>query len=97
MKATLNKMYVGLVSGVLAPALVFIVIYLVKYAGEYSLKVIVEQIQSLDLGAKIIALSVFLSNLILFYVMYRIRWDKFCRGVLLATFLYAFLVVSMKF
>lgn len=97
MKAKFDKMFLGLLSGVSAPMLVFGVIYLVKYAGKYSLSVIIEQIQQLDLGTKIIALSVFLSNLIIFYIMYRMRWDKFCRGILLATFLYAFLVVSMKF
>lgn len=97
MKVKFDKMFLGLLAGVLAPSVVFLVIYLVKYAGIYSLKIIVEQIQALDLGAKIIALSVFLSNLLLFYAFYRVRWDKFCKGILLATFLYAFLVISMKF
>lgn len=97
MKAKFDKMFVGLLAGVFAPTLVFLLIYLVKYAGKYSLNAIIAQIEALDLASKIIALSVFLANLILFYVMYRIRWDKFCKGVLLATFLYAFLVVSMKF
>lgn len=96
MKAKFDKMYVGLLSGVFAPALVFLLIYCIKYAGEYRLKTIVEQIQALELTSKIIALSVFLANLVLFYVMYRMRWDKFCKGILLATFLYAFLVVSLK-
>lgn len=97
MKAKFDKMFLGLLTAVLAPGLVFFSIFLAKYAGKYSLKTIVEQIESLELGAKIIALSVFLSNLILFYAFYRLRWDKFCKGVLLATFLYAFLVISMKF
>ncbi len=97
MKAKFDKMFLGLLSGVLAPTFIFFGIYFVKYAGQYSLSQIIEQIKLLDLGAKIIALTVFLANMILFYVMYRLRWDKFCRGVLLATFLYAFLVISMKF
>lgn len=97
MKEKCDKMFLGLLAGVLAPSLIFFVMYLVKYAGKYSLQTIIEQIQALDLGAKIIALSVFLANLVLFYVFYRVRWDKFCKGILLATFLYAFLVISMKF
>ncbi len=97
MKSRYDKMFLGLLSGVFAPTVIFFAIYLVKYAGKYSLREIIAQIQLLDLGAKIIALTVFLANIVLFYVMYRLRWDKFCKGVLLATFLYAFLVVSMKF
>ncbi len=97
MKSKFDKMFLGLLSGVFAPLLIFFIIYLAKYAGEYTLSQIIEQIKLLELGTKIIALTVFLANMILFYVMYRLRWDKFCRGVLLATFLYAFLVISMKF
>ncbi len=97
MKSKFDKMFLGLLAGVFAPTLIFFAIYFVKYAGQYSLPQIVEQIKVLELGTKIIALTVFLANLVLFYVMYRLRWDKFCKGVLLATFLYAFLVVSMKF
>ncbi len=97
MKSRYDKMFLGLLSGVFAPTVIFFAIYLVKYAGQNSLREIIAQIQLLDLGAKIIALTVFLANIVLFYVMYRLRWDKFCKGVLLATFLYAFLVVSMKF
>ncbi len=97
MKAKFDKMFLGLLSGIFAPTLVFFAIYFAKYAGQYSFSEIIEQIKTLDLGAKIIALTVFLANMILFYVMYRLHWDKFCKGILLATFLYAFLVVSMTF
>ncbi len=97
MKSKFDKMFLGLLAGVFAPTLIFFGIYFVKYAEQYSLPQIIEQIKVLELGTKIIALTVFLANLVLFYVMYRLRWDKFCKGVLLATFLYAFLVVSMKF
>ncbi len=97
MKSKFDKMFLGLLSGVFAPSLIFFIIYLAKYVGQYTLSQIIEQIKLLELGTKIIALTVFLANMILFYVMYRLRWDKFCRGVLLATFLYAFLVISMKF
>ncbi len=60
MKAKFDKMFLGLLSGVLAPTFIFFGIYFVKYAGQYSLSQIIEQIKLLDLGAKIIALTVFL-------------------------------------
>lgn len=94
-KTIFDKMYLGLLAGVLAPAIVFFIVYMVKYMGTYTLETIVEQIKELNLASKIIALCVFLANLILFYLMYRIRWDKFCKGILLATFLYAFLVITI--
>ncbi len=97
MKSRYDKMFLGLLSGVFAPTVIFFAIYMVKYAGEYTLQEIIAQIKTLDLGAKIIALTVFLANIVLFYAMYRLRWDKFCKGVLLATFLYAFLIFTMKF
>ncbi len=96
MKAKYDKMFLGLLSGVFSPSLIFFLVYVIKYIGRYSLSEILAQIQLLDLGAKLIALTVFLANIILFTIMYRLRWDKFCKGVLLATLVYAFLVLSMK-
>lgn len=92
-----DKMFIGLLMGVLAPFIVFLTVYLAKFWGEYSLKEVLEQIQELDLASKIVALSVFLSNMILFYVMYRMRKDRICKGILWATFLYAFLVIYLKY
>lgn len=92
-----DKMFIGLLMGVLAPFIVFLTVYLTKFWGEYSLKEVLEQIQELDLASKIVALSVFLSNMILFYVMYRMRKDRICKGILWATFLYAFLVIYLKY
>ncbi|PVX52618.1 hypothetical protein C7377_0947 [Balneicella halophila] len=97
MKAKYDKMFLGLLAGVFAPTLVFFIVYIVKYMGTYSLQTILSQIQTLELTSKIIALCVFLANLLVFYLMYRLRWDKFCKGVLLATFIYAFLVISIKY
>lgn len=90
-------MYVGLTMGVLGPSLFLLVVYLFKYVNEYSIVEIMEEIKRLGLESKIVALAVFLVNLIVFYVFYRLKWDKLCKGILLATFLYAILVIAMKY
>lgn len=97
MKEYLNKMYVGLVIGVLSPSLFLSIIYLFKYIKEYSIAEIIAEVERLGLESKIVALSVFSMNLVIFYVFYRLKWDKLCKGVLWATILYAFLVITMKY
>lgn len=97
MRKKYDKMFVGLLMGIFAPTLVFFIIYIVKFWNEYTLSEVLMKIEELDLTSKIIALSVFFSNLLLFYIMYRMRKDRICKGILLATFLYAFLVISIKY
>lgn len=97
MNSKYDKIFIGLILGTVAPFVVFFIVYCVKFLGQYSLNEVIGQIRELDLSSKIIALSVFLSNLLLFYLFYRVRKDRVCKGILFATFLYAFLVIYLKY
>lgn len=89
-----NKLRVGFVLGLGLPLVVFMVLYFLS-KQEVSLTDYLLSLWRLGALLKIMSLSV-LPNLILFLHFYRIKYDLAARGVLMATFFYAFLVVFSK-
>jgi len=89
-----NKLVVGFLLGLGLPLVVFIVLYFLS-KQEVSLTDYLLSLWRLGALLKIMSLSV-LPNLILFLHFYRIKYDLAARGVLMATFFYAFVVVLSK-
>ncbi len=96
MKEKLDKQYIGLIAGIFVPLLILLFIYLLKYANHYTAADVYQQITQLGLLSRIMSLCVFLSNLSIFYVFYRLKMNWASRGVLLATFLYVFAMLIAK-
>lgn len=90
-----DKLWIGLILGLLMPSLAFIIYYFVKY----SYMTVDRFINYLILGdtyTAIVSLCV-LSNLAAFYpFIWKQKW-KAARGVLGATFIWALLIVILKF
>jgi len=94
MRKNRNKLAAGFWPAIALPAVIFVILYFFSKReiglGEYFVSL-------WKLGAliKIVSLCV-LPNLILFLNFYRLKYDLAARGVLMATFLYAFLVMITK-
>jgi hypothetical protein len=91
----LNKMWIGILLGLLSPSIAFAGYYLLKY----KFMTIHEFINFLKLGdiyTSVISLCV-LANLVVFYpFIWKEKWNG-ARGVLAATFIWAALVLILKF
>ncbi len=81
----------GVAAGVALPLLVFWVIYLVRYSGM-SVNEYFSELWEFRILLKLLSLCAF-SNLLIFLLFIRKKMDHAAKGVLTATFLYAFLVL----
>ncbi len=94
MEIKLNKLYIGVVLGLILPIIAVFVLYKTKF---YYLTPEEFYKQLLDLGVhlKVISLAV-VPNLLIFFVFIWINYLQSAKGVLLATFIYAFAVFGLK-
>src|SRR6185436_8966634 len=93
MKNKMNSFVVGLICGLTTPALAFIVYSKIKFRHE-TLITVMQHIKELGITSNIISLAVFV-NLPLFFTFLWTHRDLSARGVLGATFLYAFAVAVL--
>ena len=90
-----NNVWVGFLAGTTAPLIVFSVYVKIKFPSEDMLAVI-KSILQLGVLSPIISLTVFV-NLLVFFICIWSNADRAAKGVLGATFIYAFMVVLLKF
>ncbi len=91
-----NMPLLGFVIGFLMPLLGMIVIYLVKFPGTQFNEFIRILTRNFDVAAMVLSLSI-LANIIPFIYYTNKRLDLTARGILIATMLYAVLIVLLKF
>lgn len=91
---TADRLLVGWVIGIVVPLLFFLGFYQMKYS-EMQFMVYLRNVWDMKIFLKIISLCVF-PNLGFFFLFYRNKYDMAARGVILATFMYAFLVLIAK-
>jgi len=89
-----DKMIVGFAMGILLPFFIFIMIYLVRYP-EVPLFEYMSSLWQFEALLKILSLCV-IPNLFVFLLYIRRKMDLAARGVLAATFIYAFIVFASK-
>jgi len=89
-----DRLLVGFVLGLLVPVIFFLIVYQMKYANMEFLTY-VRSIWQMKIFLKILSLCVF-PNLGFFLLFYRRKYDMAARGVILATFIYAFVVLIAK-
>lgn len=83
----------GLVIGIVAPVLAFLVYYFAKF-NSYSLEELIRHIILLRLLSPVISLSL-TANLLAFFIFIWLKMDNAAKGVLLATFLYGAVIVFL--
>lgn len=89
-----DNFFTGLICGLAAPVAAFSVYTKIKLPQEAILNVL-QHIQQIGILSTIISLSVFV-NLLVFFLFIWSKADRSAKGVLAATFLYAFLVAILK-
>ena len=88
-----KQVFKGFLIGLLAPIAAFVV-YVAFFTDSSSPLQLLKQLFHLDLITHVISLST-LINLLIFYMKITTNRDVFARGIVMATFFYAFLVVIL--
>ena len=89
-----DRILTGWLLGTIVPLIIFFITYEVKYS-EMEFSVYLRNIWNMKIFLKILSLCVF-PNLAFFMVFYRQKYDMAARGVIMATFMYAFVVLIGK-
>lgn len=89
-----DRILTGWLLGTIVPLIIFILIYGVKFR-EYEFLIYLKNLLHMRVFFKILSLCVF-PNLAFFMLFYKSKYDMAARGVILATFMYAFLVLIAR-
>lgn len=89
-----DRILTGWLIGTIVPLIIFLITYQVKYS-EFEFTVYLKNLWHMKIFLKILSLCVF-PNLGFFLLFYRQKYDMAARGVILATFIYAILVLIAK-
>jgi hypothetical protein len=89
-----DKILTGLIIGIVLPIIIFLITYEVKYS-EMDFAVFLKSMWEMKIFMKLLSLCVF-PNLGFFFLFYRNKYDMAARGVIMATFIYAFAVLIAK-
>lgn len=84
-----DHLYIGLLTGLIAPFLVITLFYLFRF-NYLSIEEFIRQSIFLKVHFKIISVGVFFANLALFYLFLRLNKNNAAKGVILAVFLFFF-------
>jgi hypothetical protein len=89
-----DRIVTGWLIGILLPLIIFLITYQVKYS-EMEFSVFVQNMWEMKILMKLLSICVF-PNLGIFFIFYRMKYDMAARGVIMATFMYAFMVLIAK-
>ncbi len=89
-----DRLPIGWIIGTFLPLIIFFITYQVKYS-EMEFSAFLRSMWDLKVLLKLLSICVF-PNLGIFMLFYRLKYDMAARGVILATFMYAFLVLISK-
>ncbi len=95
MSSRYNNLRLGIVLGLLAPLLGFVIIYLVSFR-DMPITDYLDLLASRKKLSSLISLSV-IPNLLLFFIFIWLNYLYSARGVLASTFLFALIVIVTKF
>ena len=89
-----DRILTGWLLGTIVPLIIFLITYEVKYS-EVEFSAYLKGLWQMKIFLKILSLCVF-PNLGFFLLFYRLKYDMAARGVIMATFMYTFLVLIAK-
>jgi hypothetical protein len=89
-----DKILTGWLIGAFLPILILLITYEVKYS-EMEFQQFLRNMWQMRIFMKLLSLCVF-PNLGFFFLFYRMKYDMAARGVIMATFMYAFVVLIFK-
>ena len=92
--AVFDKLYLGLIIGLLVPVIAFLLYYLAKYS-ELKLNDYIMSLHQYRLLFKVMSLCV-LTDLPVFYIFLQFKFFRSARGVVMACFIFAFTVMGYR-
>jgi len=93
-RSRIDRLVVGFIIGLLVPIIFFMIVYQIKYAN-IDFVTYIRKTWEMKIFLKILSVCVF-PDLGFFLLFYRRKYDMAARGVILATFIYAFAVLIAK-
>jgi hypothetical protein len=91
----LNKLWIGLIVGVLAPIVTLLIVFKSNYK-TLTLFEFLDQLERMGVYTKMLSLCV-IPNLLFFFVFIWRNYLSSARGVVLATFIYAGIVILVTY
>ncbi len=95
MKSSLDKLWIGLTLGILAPIISVLIFYMSTY-GHLPFMEFIEIITQANIYVQLLSVCI-VPNLLIFFIFIWTNKLTSAKGVLFATFLYAFIVFGLKF
>lgn len=94
LKQNLNNTITGLLSGIFLPVVVFIIIYFVL-SNQITMSNFMQFLMERKIQGHFISISI-IPNLLVFFIFIWSNKIKAARGVLLSTFLWAFVILAIR-
>ena len=95
-KSKLNKLSIGLVSGILIPIISILIFYFVNRYRFGSFERFVRHFVVFHLTSHLVSLSV-IPNMAIFYLFIKKNFLYSARGVVLATLIYGVVIIILRF
>ena len=89
-----DRILTGWLIGTIGPLIIFLITYEVKYS-EMDFMIFLRNMWNMKVFLKLLSICVF-PNLGFFMLFYRMKYDMAARGIIMATFMYAFIVMIAK-
>lgn len=96
MNCKCNKLYIGLIVGLVLPIIMSFALYYFLYHGGLEYLPFIEQMVSMGSIGKLLSISV-LPNLVVFLIAINLERLLAARGIVTATILYAIVVIVIRF
>lgn len=93
-KQNLDTTITGLLSGILVPFIAFIIIYFVL-SNQMTMSNFLQHLMERKVQGHFISISI-IPNLLVFFIFIWLNKIKAARGVLLSTFLWAFIILAIR-
>ena len=93
-KPNLDTTVTGTVFGIIVPIIAFLIVYFVL-SGSQTLNEYLQRLIDRNIQGHFISISV-IPNLLIFFIFIWLNKMKTARGVLLSTFLWAFLILAIR-
>ncbi len=96
MNCKCNKLYIGLITGLILPLLTASAFYFSRFSDTLSFSEFLRKLAAVNGMGKLLSISV-LSNMIIFFIAINREKLLAARGILTATLIYGLIVLGFKF
>jgi mannose/fructose/N-acetylgalactosamine-specific phosphotransferase system component IID len=95
MKTKVNNIYLGIILGILVPAITVFLVYKIRF-NQYNLEEFFNTFIQRKVLSSLLSLCI-IPNLLVFMIFIWLNHLYSARGVLLSTFIIGFIIVGVKF